>query len=272
MQLIHMAQQHGWTDQEKLDKLVQALRDSALTFYSSLTLNVRENYDKLAKKFNTRFGPKEPARTVRKQLAILQQKPEEKLEEFAERAQRVASDAWADLSEDLADTVAVEAFLTGVTDKEAAFYAMEKEPETMDSALELVKRAIHNQRVLYGPKSRPINKVRTIQFAESPKPEKSQESSQQEISKLRKEMKTQEEKMDRILEILKRNALTSPRRNANVKCYRCGKDGHFANSCLSSPKPRSPFSPRGFAPRPGSFSPGRQSVGTSPSPAEGLKA
>ena len=55
-----------------------------------------------------------------------------------------------DLSEMMANTVAVEAFLQGCSDKESAFYAMEKEPNTMDEALSLVKKAIHNHRALYG--------------------------------------------------------------------------------------------------------------------------
>ena len=54
-----MARQYNWTNCQKLDKLVEALQDKALTFYSNLAPDVRDDYDQVNRKFNARFGPKE---------------------------------------------------------------------------------------------------------------------------------------------------------------------------------------------------------------------
>ena len=94
MKLEHMANQYNWGEAEKLNKLVEALQDKALTFYSNLPDNVRENYGLVRRKFNAQFGPKDPSQTVCNQLKVIQQKPEEELEEFATHCHQLATDAW----------------------------------------------------------------------------------------------------------------------------------------------------------------------------------
>ena len=43
---------------------------------------------------NSRFEPREPPNTVRKQLQALHQEADESMEEWAERCQHFAYDAW----------------------------------------------------------------------------------------------------------------------------------------------------------------------------------
>ena len=92
---------------------MEALDDKALTFFSNLSPEVQGNFEVDQWKMNNRFTPEEPTMTVRKQLQVLQQNPEENLEEWAERCQQCAYDAWGEMSEDVAELVAVEAFLGG---------------------------------------------------------------------------------------------------------------------------------------------------------------
>ena len=106
-----MARKYNWDNATKLAKLVEALEDKALTFYSSLPKTDPGKLFLVKAKFNARFGPKEPSRTARNKLAILQQNLEEELEEFAERALRISMDAWGDLSADMANAAAKEAFI-----------------------------------------------------------------------------------------------------------------------------------------------------------------
>ena len=79
MKLEHMANQYNWGEAEKLNKLVEALQDKALTFYSDLLDNVHENYGLVRRKFNAQFGLKDPSQTVHNQCKVIQQKPEEEL-------------------------------------------------------------------------------------------------------------------------------------------------------------------------------------------------
>ena len=94
MKLEHMANEYNLGDGEKLNKLVETLQDMVLTFYSNLPNNVYENYQMVKKKRNARFGPKAPSHTVQNQLKVIQQKPEEELEEYVTCCHQLAPDAW----------------------------------------------------------------------------------------------------------------------------------------------------------------------------------
>ena len=154
-----MARQYNWTNRQKLDKLVEALQDKALTFYSNLAPDVHDDYDQVNRKFNARFGPKEPPQTVRNQLKVVKQKADEPLEGFAEQCQSLANDAWAEDNQDMADRSAMDAFLHGVLDTESAYSAMDKNPATMDEALDLVKQVLHNWKALFGAQAKTIRNV-----------------------------------------------------------------------------------------------------------------
>ena len=164
VKLEHMAAKHNWDDATKVAKLVEALEDKALTFYSTLPQYVRVSYRSVKKKFAARFGPKLHERTARNQLVVLQQKAGEELEEFAERATQVAMDAYGHVSEEMATMAATEAFLHGALEKDAAILTMEKEPLNLDQALELMNNTIQNRRSFEGRvKPKP---VRSVTFAE----------------------------------------------------------------------------------------------------------
>ena len=97
---------------------------------------------------NNRFLPKEPAITVRKQLLTIRQNVDERLEEWAEHCQQCAYDAWGNISPEVAELAAVEAFLGGVLDTEAAISIMEKDRQTVDEALEMLQKAVHGHKSL----------------------------------------------------------------------------------------------------------------------------
>ena len=81
VKLLHLAKRYQWDDDTKLAKLVEALEDKALTFFSNLPSNVQVNFGLFRKKMNNRFMPQEPAITVRKQLQKIHQNTEGALEE-----------------------------------------------------------------------------------------------------------------------------------------------------------------------------------------------
>ena len=132
VKLMHLAKRHQWDDDTKLAKLVEALEDKALTFFSNLPCNVQVNFELVRKKMNNLFMPQEPAITVRKQLQTIHQNTEEALEEWAECCQQCAYDAWGKISPEVAEQAAIEAFLGGVMETEAAFTVLEKDPPTVD--------------------------------------------------------------------------------------------------------------------------------------------
>ena len=90
---------------------------------------------------------------------MVKQKAEEPLEEFAERCQSLANDAWGDDNQDMANCAAMDAFLHGVMDTESALSAMDKNPANTDEALDYVKRAMHNREALFGARTKTIQNV-----------------------------------------------------------------------------------------------------------------
>ena len=168
VKLMHLAKRHQWDDDTKLAKLVEALEDKALTFFSNLPSNVQVNFELVRKKMNNRFMPQEPAITVRKQLQTIHQNTEEALEEWAERCQQCAYDAWGKISPEVAEQAAIEAFLGGVMETEAAFTVLEKDPQTVDEALEFLKKAVHSRKSLCCKFRNTQRKVRIISTAPDP--------------------------------------------------------------------------------------------------------
>ena len=118
VKLMHLAKRHQWDDDTKLAKLVEALEDKALTFFSNLPSSVQVNFELVRKKMNNRFMPQEPTITIRKQLQTIHQNTEEALEEWAECCQQCAYDAWGKISPEVAEQAAIEAFLGGVIEAE----------------------------------------------------------------------------------------------------------------------------------------------------------
>ncbi|CAC5412299.1 unnamed protein product [Mytilus coruscus] len=106
-------------------------------------------------KLNQRFGPTPP----KCQLQEVRQFADESIEEFAERIQELATDGYLNTPENVVDTIAVDAFLKGCIDKKAALFAMEKDPNTMDQALQYVKSSILNQKILLGYRKPEIKRV-----------------------------------------------------------------------------------------------------------------
>jgi len=138
MQFIHIANRYKWDNKQKLDKLIECLRDKALKYYSTRQPSVQNDFDALAEKMNIRFGNKDLPYTIRRQLQDAKQNLDETVEEFAERVQEMATDGYGiNTPENVVETISVDAFLKGCTDKKAALLAMEKNPVTLDQALKL---------------------------------------------------------------------------------------------------------------------------------------
>ena len=162
VKLMQLAKRYQWDDDTKLAKLVEALEDKALTFFSNLPSNVQGNFEVVRKKMNNRFLPQELAITARKHLQTIHQDTDEALEEWAERCQQCAYDAWGKISSEAAEQAAIEAFLGGVLEAEAAFTVIEKDPQTVDEALEFLRKTVHSRKSLCCRFRNTQRKVRTV--------------------------------------------------------------------------------------------------------------
>ncbi|CAG2245689.1 unnamed protein product [Mytilus edulis] len=159
LQFSTIADRYKWTDEQRLFKLIELLRDRALKYYSNRVKSLQANYKLFCQKFNEKFGKKELPHILRRLLQDLRQENEENLRDFAERAQELAVDGYPDTPEKFAETLATDAFLRGCLDKRAALVAMDKNPESLDQAVQFVRSAAANQKVIMGGKKSEVKRV-----------------------------------------------------------------------------------------------------------------
>ena len=90
--------------------------------------------------FEGRFGRQEAPATMRSKLKCITQGVEETLTEFGERALKVTSEGYVGMTGQWVQALAVDAFLMGCLDKRSALSSMNKEPQTIDEAVKLMRR------------------------------------------------------------------------------------------------------------------------------------
>ena len=256
VKLNRMAQQYHWMGDEKLSKLVEALQDDALQFYGTLPEEVQDDYELISKKFRARFWPQEPSQIVQSQLKVLKQQPEETMEEFATKCQQLATDAWGATNLEMMEQSALDAFLHGLLDTEAAYSALDKEPTDLDQTLEFTKCTMHNNKVLLGNCGKTVC---TVSFAEGDTTEEKQirvvqtdgavqNQAEECISRIEESMAETKSQIDQILKLLQnqkgnqaqsnqglnKSYANSPRRSGTpIRCYQCHKLGHGFWECKS---------------------------------------
>ena len=107
------------------------------------------------------WNKRHPAHHQRtRQLQYIRQGNEESVEEFADKVQEMTTDGYLDTPEDCKQTVAVDAFLLGCSNKQAALIAMDKNLTTLDIAIQYIKSAITNQKLILGLKKCEVKKVK----------------------------------------------------------------------------------------------------------------
>ena len=215
-------------------------------------------------KMTQRFGNKELPHSMRRQLQDVRQMMEESIEEYAERVQELATDGYADATEEIVEFMAVDAFLKSCNDKKAALSAMDKNPTRIDQALQYVKSSIHSQRILLGYKK---PEVRKVQFEDEDsdgesgasvrvmnKPTYKQtwpQNMEDRMTKTEQDVNSIKGDVSKILSILSkgqqarnRSRSPSPGRSPirDVECYTCHERGHYSNQCpkkvILSPPPK----------------------------------
>ena len=139
-----------WSEETKLNQLTCCLKNKALDFYSCQSEEVKANFNLTIAKLEKRFGKKDLKETLRAEFSQMRQHVDEPLEEWAERVQTLAMEAFATLPDDYITEETIRRFCYGCCDKESAQYASDRVPTSMDEALRFVKTHTQNNKAIYG--------------------------------------------------------------------------------------------------------------------------
>ena len=248
----------------KLDKMFDLLRDKALDFATELKAH---SYRSLKVKMTRRFSEKEDPIVARRELTYTQQKDDETLAEFSGRVHLKVIRGHPQANHDTIEQMAVEAFLKGCKNKEAAASAMDKNPRTIYEAQKKVKTAINNRKALYGTKasfsSRQVtftsddqeidvispdeHKLRQIRPGRGSPGPSVEKPNQGDWEKFTAAIDRMTKRFDD-LETRARASSPSPSparspQRSDYKCFNCNQFGHFRKDCTKSPQgsPRRPL-------------------------------
>ena len=165
MPFERMAQRLGWNHIERLDKLHERLRGSAMRFICSLPEYQREDYLLLTEQLKQRYGRSDPPSSVRRRLSELRQQKESSAE-FAEEVRRLVTLAYPGVDLVMQDHLAADAFLKGLGNQRVAYEVMNQDPPTLIEAQKLVAAYEHNYRATLGRDAEGRGKVRRISWAD----------------------------------------------------------------------------------------------------------
>jgi hypothetical protein len=265
-----MAKKYRWGEREKRDRMFDLLRDRALDFATELKTH---SYHSLKVKMTRRFSEKEDPIVARRELIYIQQKDDETLAEYSGRVHLKVIRGHPQANQDTVEQMAVESFLKGCKNKEAAASAMDKNPKSVYAAVKKVKAAINNRKALYGTKAsfsskkvsfadieedtnissaddlrirqvRPIGKSATNTEQSNPadfaKLAQVMEKHMQAMEKVSRRLEDLETKQER-----SRSPAPSPVRSAQKtdQCYKCKQYGHFRRDCQDKSPQSSPRRP-----------------------------
>ena len=137
-----------WSKKDQLNFFYNGLTDKALDY--ARKLKGTKKYERLKKKMAERFDVKVNSRISRRELTMVKMTSDETLEEFSQQVYFLTMDAYPGAKEGTIQQIAVEVFLRGLTDKEAAKTASDKCLKSISKALKYVKNAITTQRSIFG--------------------------------------------------------------------------------------------------------------------------
>ena len=107
LQFCHIPNDYKWSDQDRLDKLIECIRDRALRYFRTRPKCIQDNY-----KFTCNKKRKDLPNVIFRNFQELRHFPEESLEEYAACAQDLAVYGFPGTLDDFIQIVATDGFLT----------------------------------------------------------------------------------------------------------------------------------------------------------------
>ncbi|XP_053391395.1 uncharacterized protein LOC128554171 [Mercenaria mercenaria] len=142
---------NGWSDEHSKDQLCWNLIDKAGQYWAIIqSRQPGLTYKQLLDKLERRFGENSLPETYLMQLNSATQSVGESLEDWADRALRLADKAYRKLPESYVESQAIMRFCLGLLDPDAGEYVSNIRPATLQESVDKVKWFQHNHRAIRG--------------------------------------------------------------------------------------------------------------------------
>ena len=219
-----------WSETESKDYL-WSLEGKALDFFTITTTDIEKySFHRIIKRFEAKFGVKELTETSKAKFRQACQKPEETLEDWADRVMTLATPAFVDLPDEHLKTEEIAKFCQGCSDKDAAKHFCFEHPSTMEEALNLVKHHQYISQAVDGKKTRRGNEA-TVNAVQSP----SEARIEQLIaSALKKEFATKFQinpQSNSQSSSTETKQISDAKKKHSMQCFFCKKFGHAKKEC-----------------------------------------
>lgn len=149
------AEMNRWSLDQCRDQLCFSLSGKASEYFALLSQRDHTiSFHEIIRKMERRFGREGLPQTAQAEFGNLKQNQGESLETWADRVLTLATRAFTELPEFYMNQQAVSKFCQGALDKEAANYASNDRPATIDQAIDRMRLYQHNHLMIYGRPSR----------------------------------------------------------------------------------------------------------------------
>ena len=218
-----------WSETESKDYLMWSLEGKALDFFTITSDIEKYSFRKIIKKLETRFGVKELTETSKAKFRQASQRPDESLEDWADRVMTLATPAFVDLPEDHLKQEAIAKFSQGCCDKDAGKHACFEHPSTMEEALNLVKHHQYISQAVDGKKARKGNDV-NINAVQAPSEARVEQLIASALKQFTDKLQVNP-KQNLPASTNKKEQSESDNQKASMQCFFCKNLGHFKKEC-----------------------------------------
>jgi len=244
MKFVQYANAYEWTEEDCKVCLLHCLLGKALDYCTRLMRAQADiPYDTLLRKLQERFGAELQA-SAQAKFNLATQARSETMEDWADRVQELALEAFIGLPEHCANSQSIARFCQGLNDMDAGHSAFMKNHDTIEKAMNDIRLYQHSKKDMMSRRPRRAAVSMTAEDYEDPQV-CAVSSKLDELAVMRKQLSdltTMMAKMSTYRPMPPRRRF--PTRRPQSGCFNCGERNHFAREC-PHPEKKTPLNPKG---------------------------